>query len=1021
MRLKKIYIDGFGVYRDRSFETTAASVSVFYGPNEAGKTTLAEFIRTMLFGFPRQNEDAYIPRLAGGEHGGRLEIESDEGEGYTFERYRTDSGRRGTRFTVVNEAHESLSQDVIDKLRAHQTREAFKEVYAFELDDLAALKSDEDIYSAGAGASRLPDALKELGKRQDELFKHGGSKQEFALILAGLDELERKLREVENQAASYATQIHRRDELGRENDKLDEEQRQRVTEKDDKKRLQIGWSRWTELQELKDQLEPLPEYNAFPENPTDRLKDLEEELATATQRVTQLEQERQSLQQIRERNIPGEELVVNDAVVCKKIQNDLTDYTGLREDLPKQRQALARDEGAVEVKRATLGSAWTDDKVNKFEISIPVQDGIQEWKKRLDRLEKQSAVLELAAKGLTAKVEASEREVALAENKVARHPCVRAGDSLEDDLSGLGKAMQACAVYNEKVRTETMTESSGAAVAVPLWQKMGVVLLCFGLALVGLVVGAKVPWTTVVSYGAGIGIAVLLAYVMFRQVPGWEVSAVSPSTQKPASNPDAVYQAALTPLAHHFPDAALVGMAELEKLESRLKKFKELKDDVATKTVKLEADRKERDSNRSERSEAKTELRNENTQWEKWLAENTFPDRLSPDAAVKLLETVKSLRERLQNLTTQDQRVKAINKGVEKYERLVRGVVDRYPGIFSSLDTEGTDVAVLADRIEEVRDKARVSMGQREQSIEDSEQRIAELEDAPTERMMKQDALNGFIGKGGTNDPEEFRRRAAQHEQRQALEKEIATKKFQLRAPWNDQYDDDRLAGMFSRTTKEQVDRDVEHVSTEVERVKAQLKKNQEERGGVLKVIEGLEGDEQASELRQERAVLREELQACAQEWAVVTVAKSLLKKAREKHEEERQPDVVKEAEKIFTQMTGQRYPKLIRTTGSDREVLVVDGTGKRKTDKELSRGTRDQLYLSLRFGLIQVFGRHHEKLPVIVDDVLITSDRTRAAAAVKGFVELSKTNQLLVLTCHEWVVDLFQKATKDLEIVPLG
>ena len=1022
MRLKKIYIDGFGVYEDRSFEMTAASVSVFYGPNEAGKTTLAEFIRTILFGFPRQDKDGYIPRLANGQHGGRLEVVSDEGQGYTFDRYRTEPGRRGgTRFTVVNEVQESQSQDVIDKLRAHQTREAFKEVYAFELDDLAGLKSDEDIYSAGAGASELPGALKELGRRQDELFKHGGSKQEFASILAGLDELGKKLREVEKQAASYAKQIDRCDELGRENDKLDEEQQQRLTEKDEKERLQGGWSRWIELQELNDHLKPLPEYEAFPENATDRLKDLEGELTAATERVTQLEQEQDRLKKTRETQITGEELVVNDEVACKEILHGLTGYRGFCEAFPKQREALARDKEAVQVERATLGSAWTDDKIKKFDISIVVQNGIQEWKKRLDDSEKRCAVLEHAGEGLASKVETSEREVTFAESKVAGHPCAEVTDSVDDDLSHLGDAKQAWAVYDsEKERIETMTGSSGAVVAGPRWQQVVGGLLLYGLVLVGLVVGAEVPWTTVVPYGTGIGIAVLLAYVLFRQF-GVAVSTVSPSTQKPASNREAEYQAALKPLEYHFPDAALVGMAELKELERKLKELEVDKADLRRKTAGLEADLKERDQKRRELSDKNAEWEKEKTAWETWLTENAFPDVLTPDNALTVLKTVKSLQERLNKLITQEQRVKAINKGVEDYERVVKGVVESYPGIFSPRDTEGADVGVLAGRIEEVREQARGSMEKREQSIDDSQQRIAGLEDAQTEQKMKQGALEALMAEGDTDNPEEFRRRATKHEQRQALENDIATKKFQLRAFWNEQRDDDSLADMFSRTTKEQVDRDVEDVSAEVERVKAQLAKNQEDRGGVLKVIEGLEGDEQASELRQERAVLREKLRTCAHEWAVVTLAKSLLEKARDKHEEERQPDVVKEAEKIFTQMTGQRYPKLIRSTGSDREVLVVDGTGKRKTDKELSRGTRDQLYLSLRFGLIQVLGRHHEKLPVIVDDVLITSDRTRAAAAVKGFIELSKTNQLLVMTCHDWVVDLFKKATKDLAIVPLG
>ena len=119
--------------------------------------------------------------------------------------------------------------------------------------------------------------------------------------------------------------------------------------------------------------------------------------------------------------------------------------------------------------------------------------------------------------------------------------------------------------------------------------------------------------------------------------------------------------------------------------------------------------------------------------------------------------------------------------------------------------------------------------------------------------------------------------------------------------------------------------------------------------------------------------------------------------------------------------MTGQRYPKLTVVVGGDRKVEVEDEDGNRKTPVELSRGTRDQLYLSLRFGLIQTLGKDREKLPVLVDEVLVNSDKTRAAAAVDGFVELSKTNQVLVLTCHDWMVDLFNNATSDIEIVPLG
>jgi uncharacterized protein YhaN len=85
-----------------------------------------------------------------------------------------------------------------------------------------------------------------------------------------------------------------------------------------------------------------------------------------------------------------------------------------------------------------------------------------------------------------------------------------------------------------------------------------------------------------------------------------------------------------------------------------------------------------------------------------------------------------------------------------------------------------------------------------------------------------------------------------------------------------------------------------------------------------------------------------------------------------------------------------------------------------------LSRGTRDQLYLALRFGLIQNFWENGSRLPVVVDEVLVNCDPERAKVAVEGFVELAQTNQVLVLTCHPWVVDLFKEASGEVEIVPL-
>ena len=42
MRLEELYLDGFGHFHQRLFSPEGKPVTVFYGPNEAGKSTLLE-------------------------------------------------------------------------------------------------------------------------------------------------------------------------------------------------------------------------------------------------------------------------------------------------------------------------------------------------------------------------------------------------------------------------------------------------------------------------------------------------------------------------------------------------------------------------------------------------------------------------------------------------------------------------------------------------------------------------------------------------------------------------------------------------------------------------------------------------------------------------------------------------------------------------------------------------------------------------------------------------------------------
>ena len=91
------------------------------------------------------------------------------------------------------------------------------------------------------------------------------------------------------------------------------------------------------------------------------------------------------------------------------------------------------------------------------------------------------------------------------------------------------------------------------------------------------------------------------------------------------------------------------------------------------------------------------------------------------------------------------------------------------------------------------------------------------------------------------------------------------------------------------------------------------------------------------------------------------------------------------------------------------------DSIGKRP--EQLSRGTAEQLFLALRFALVEEYCRNTESMPVLLDDVLVNFDPVRARAAAAAVIELSKRHQVIALTCHPDTVTMFQSAAKEAEI----
>lgn len=128
MRIEKLTIYGFGKHENRTIELGDQLV-LFYGPNEAGKTTIQQFIIQLLFGFPTRNQTQlrYEPKT-GGKYGGKLYLTDPHYGKLVIERIKGKSA--GDVTVEFEDGHRGGDAELKQVLRNYD-RASFEAIFSF--------------------------------------------------------------------------------------------------------------------------------------------------------------------------------------------------------------------------------------------------------------------------------------------------------------------------------------------------------------------------------------------------------------------------------------------------------------------------------------------------------------------------------------------------------------------------------------------------------------------------------------------------------------------------------------------------------------------------------------------------------------------------------------------------------------------------------------------------------------------------------------------------------------------------
>ncbi|MBC8288602.1 MAG: AAA family ATPase [Nitrospinae bacterium] len=889
MQLREIHIDGFGIFANKRITGLAPGINIIYGKNEFGKTTLLEFIRRILFGFPtkRDNTNLYTP-AQGGSLGGSLKVALQNGEDMVISR---SPGTHGGTVRISTSDEVLQGQPALNHLLGNASKDIYRNIYAFTLDELHdfnTLNSDEvknRIYGAGLGLGNV--SLKEIEKEIEvyctQIFRPRGSSQMGDLLekikvneqdilsiqknLTLYDELQEKLGQMLNHKLSVQNSLE------------DMESGKRTLE------TQIRLYEDTiQLLEGQNKLATLEDLSQFPENGLKTFESMKQEKKNLLLRI----EEEQSALQVLKNN--RDVLTVN---------HDLLDH---EENVHRLQQST----------QSVLSALQDIDRVQFEREDLDMH--IAEEIKSIDRDWNQEIVM---AFDLT---EAEKGQI----------------DSFYDSFESLrkdGDLYQDRLESHRKLKAEKMSEGWN----IPDWLKM----FYYGFTatgVVGLILGGyfmNIPLLTVALLLIAGGI-----FLFKMTVKG----------------------------KNDFTKEDLTEMNLARQWEQN-----------------------------------KNELNDKFDEWRQWLKARNLDPSIAPITTKNIAKTARQIKTMIAQRTRLDERILQMQTLCNETRECVRVLEPLVKNVSLKFDLP-LNIELICQAFDESK-AHREKSNLLENQYQNQADKLAHLENQ-LENISKD--LTQFIRSSGAEDSMDFLRKQSILDNQNSLEEKVAQKRGIIQSNIGLGAYFDNFIEAIQTTPLEEIKQKLSHLQTGLEELHVNREQLLQDIGETLNEIEKLSSNNDLLAKQTELESLKQQLQSLAREWAAYKGALVLLDAAKQEYEKTRQPGVIRSAENLFTQITGGNYRRIIKTIDQD-EVLIENDHHQRKGVLEMSRGTREQLYLAMRLGLIDEYETRSEPLPAVMDDVFVNFDDERDEHVIEILNQFGKQRQVLVLTCHQRSLEAYK------------
>ncbi|MBM7097361.1 AAA family ATPase [Bacillus sp. H-16] len=984
MIIKEINVYGFGKWTNESF-TLDPHFQLVYGENEAGKSTLMSFIQAVFFGFPKKSDHhkSYEP-LHHTTYGGSVVISTKEDGDIMIERVR--KGRKKGDVTVKYSSGKTGGEDDLLEILDGYTEQVYRGIFSFDLMGLQGLEkmNAEEINSflydtSISGGPSLLSGEKEADEKMQSLFKPRGKVTPVNVTLKDLQKIEKEVNEWRSKLAGYE-EISGKVELAEKELK----ETAGIKEKLDSKQAELDRLKkllplYADYKIIREQRKGNGEMT-FPESGMNRLerslkekKELELQLTELHEKKSRLDEQRKNCQENQSsynvKEIEGKVRQLNKQE--GRYSEQLRSKQTLSEKIPpliKQKKRIEADWGIEEERNFLHRDTTRQSEEELIRLNCLITESDQE----LERIKKEKIRLDEDRRRLEYELTESNKNLLNDQDKreiEGNLKTVQHYEAFKPQLSMLQHRLEVLRGQGSPKQQNNDNLSMLLFVIGGLLLLSGIwtiwtgslfpgILTCL-LGIVSIVIGV----TRSKNKAEGT-LEVELDQVQ-KEVSGW-IEVENKVNNWPVS--DWKMKLTLHEQAQH----------QKNQIERELRNLNRVCNGLTN----------EKENYQQRSNEALDELH-------RWAVTSGFdPGYTGEQYEEMFADTVKwkslmmeeeSVENELMSVTKQ------INSFIEEVSSTARPV-----GIIQS-DEPG---AMLYELDQWVRNQTKITAVLSDLDKEYSS--LAARSEAILRRIKKEDEeITKLYEEAGVSTEESFRKKEAEWKMERQKQEEERTILAQMKAisPADRLESDWKRCDDISITIDEEIEQVLEEKKLNEERARQLV----EDITTYRHLLKELEDGQSYEDCLQHYEMTRQKLLSLSKEWARYALAKDIIDKTKQIYEEKRQPAVLKGAESYFRQLTGDRYTKLFAPLG-EAKFIVEREDGVRFSPGDLSQGTCELLYLSLRFSLAEQY-QQTERFPIIIDEAFVNFDALRRKRVMEAVKKISAKHQVLYFTCHDHMI----------------